>query len=331
MVSDTLHFGVIGLGVGMGRCKFVHECERARLVAVSDLQEERGRKAEEQFGTTWHPDYHDLLARDDIDVVMVMTPSGMHAQMGIEVAEAGKHVVTTKPIDIKLGPIDALIAKAHECGVRLVTDYNFRYLGNNVLIKEAIDAGRFGDLIFGEARLKWWRPESYFEDWHGTWELDGGGSLINQTVHQVDLLQWYMGDVESVVGKTGIYAHSNIETEDLGVALVKFKSGALGMVLGTTTYPVKGVEPTIDVHGTQGAVTTARGKLTAWQTEDGYDPAQYEYTGPNNIIEDVCAMLLDGKEPFCTGPQARKAVEIVLAIYESAKTGCEVFLPLAQP
>ena len=328
MTNDIIHFGVIGLGVGMGRCKFVHECPRARLVAVSDLLEDRGRKAEEQFATEWMPNYQDLIARDDIDVVMIMTPSGMHAAMGMEVADAGKHVVTTKPIDIKLGPIDALIAKADACGVRLVTDYNFRYLGNNVLIKESLAAGRLGDLIFGEARLKWWRPESYFDDWHGTWEMDGGGSLMNQTVHQVDLLQWYMGDVESVVGKTGIYAHTNIETEDVGMALVKFKSGAMGMILGTTTYPVKNVEPTIELHGTKGAVTTARGTLTTWQSEDGFDPASYDYTGPTNIVEDVCGMLLDGKEPFCTAPDARKAVEIVLAIYESAQTGREVFLPL---
>ena len=328
MSNQTVNFGVIGLGVGMGRCKMVHENERARLVAVSDLKENRGRKAEHEFSTTWYQDYHDLLARDDVDVVMVMTPSGMHAQMGIDVADAGKHVVTTKPIDIELGAIDRLIAKCHDAGVRLVTDYNFRYLGNNVLIKESLDAGRFGDMIFGEARLKWWRPESYFDDWHGTWELDGGGSLMNQTVHQIDLLQWYMGDVESVVGKTGIFAHSNIETEDLGMAMLKFRSGALGMVLGTTTYPVKGVEPTIELHGTKGAATTARGKLTVWQTEDGYDPQTYDYTGPNNIIEDVVGMLCDGKEPFVTGPQARKAVEIVLAIYESANTGKEVALPL---
>jgi len=328
MTNDIINFGVIGLGVGMGRCKMAHENNRARLVAVSDLSEERGRKAEESFGTVWLQDYHDLLARDDVDVVMVMTPSGMHAQMGIEAADAGKHVVTTKPIDVQLEPIDRLIAKCDEVGVRLVTDFNFRYLANNVLIKESLDAGRLGDLIFAEARLKWWRPESYFEGWHGTWELDGGGSLMNQTVHQIDLLQWYMGDVESVVGKTGIYAHTNIDTEDLGMALLRFKNGALGMVLGTTTYPVKGVEPTIDVHGTKGAVTTARGNLTVWQTEDEYDPQTYDYTGPSDIIEDVVGMLLDGKEPYVTGPEARKSVEIVLAIYESAATGKEVTLPL---
>jgi len=328
MKTDEVGFGIIGLGIGRSRAKFCVDTPGANLVAVCDLDEERGRKAEQEFDTVWCRDYRELLDRKDIDVVLVMTPSGSHAKIGADVAKAGKAVVTTKPIDVRLEAIDALIEECEKQGVLLATDFNFRYLGNNVRIRECLDRGSFGRLILGEARLKWFRSDAYYDGWHGTWELDGGGSLMNQGVHQVDLLQWFMGDVEWVYGKTGIFAHENLETEDLAMALVKFRSGAMGTLLTTTTFPEKGVEPTVEVHGDRGAAVTARGNLLAWNVPDEGDVDDYEYTGPRNIIEDILGVLRDGKEPFVTGQEARKAVEIVLAVYESARTGREVSLPL---
>ncbi|MEW6358405.1 MAG: Gfo/Idh/MocA family oxidoreductase [Planctomycetota bacterium] len=332
MKNDEIGIGIVGLGIGRSRAKLVKQTDGARLVAVCDLDEGRGRKAEKEFQTEWIRDYDEMLARNDIDVVMVMTPSGMHAKMGIHAAQAGKHVVTTKPIDVKLDAIDALIAACDQAGVRLVTDFNFRYLANNVRIRRAIEEGRFGKMIFGEARLKWYRSQDYYSEgagWRGTWAMDGGGALMNQTVHQIDLLQWFMGDVESVAGQTGIFTHK-IETEDIGMALLTFKNGAFGMILGTTTYPFGSIEPTIEIHGDAGAVVSARGELETWQFADKeFEKQEFTYDGPTNIAEDVVGMLRDGKNPMVTGPEARKAVEIILAIYESAKRGGEkITLPL---
>jgi len=330
MKNDEVGFAIVGLGIGRSRSRFCVDTPGANLVAVCDLDEERGRQAAGEFDTTWYPDYRRALDRDDVDVVLVMTPSGSHASIGVEVAKAGKAVVTTKPIDVRLEAIDALIAECEKQGVLLATDFNFRYLANNVRIRECLDRGSFGKLILGEARLKWFRDDNYFAGWRGTWEHDGGGSLMNQGVHQVDLLQWFMGDVESVRGVTGVFAHRDLETEDLAAAMLRFRNGALGTILTTTTFPEKGLQPVVEIHGDRGAASTARGNLLVWNVPDEGGADDWEYAGPTNIIEDILGVLRDGKQPFVTGREARKSVELVLAVYESARTGREVTMPLTE-
>lgn len=337
MGEKEVGFGVVGLGMGAARCRSISKTEGARLVAVCDINEERGRKAQEEHGCVWLRDYDDLLKREDIEVVLVMTPSGLHADMGIAAARAGKHVVTTKPIDVTLEKADALIAACREAGVILAVDFNQRYSPDVWKVKHAIGTGAFGRLILGETHLKWFRSAAYFGGgWRGTWAMDGGGSLMNQTVHGVDLLQWFMGPVRSVYGRMGIFAH-DIETEDLTVALLRFANGAVGTILSTTTFPVDKITRT-EVHGDRGGAILSGAKIEFWMTKASFDEGRreenpqdfpYEYTGPRNVAEEMVRLVRQGGKPIVSGEEARKSLEIILAVYQSARQGREVTLPLA--
>ena len=330
MSDDAIRFGVIGLGMGAARCKAISTTPGARLLAVADLNPERREKIAAQYKADGYDDYRKMLERKDLDVVMVMTPSGLHGKIGMDVAAAGKHVVTTKPIDVTLAGADALIAACKKAGVRLAVDFDARYAADNHRVKDAITSGRFGKMVLGEARLKWFRSDDYFlasGGWRGTWAMDGGGSLMNQTVHWVDILQWLMGPVESVVGQTGIFNHK-IETEDLGMAMLRFKSGAYGSLLGTTTHPVD-LPARIEVHGAKGAAILENHKAVTFSVKgEPPDGAPYVYNGPKSIVEDMVQVLTKGKTPAVSGEEGRKSIEIVIAVYRSAQTGRPVKLPL---
>lgn len=321
---EPIRFGVIGLGMGMSRARTIFETEGAELVAVSALEPDRRQRAVEQFGCEEHADYLELLDRDDIDVAMIMSYSGLHADMGIEAAKRGKHVITTKPMDITVAKCDALIEACEKAGVKLLVDFGERYREVNRKIKKAMDLGVLGKPILGEVRLKWWRAESYYEGWHGTWALDGGGSAMNQGVHQIDLLQWFLGRPTAVYGRFGVYAHRNVETEDLAAAFVDFENGALGVILTTTTMP-KGDTTTVEIHGDRGAILAGRGPAE-WVLPDDA-PALDVPPGPRNVIEDALAVLNEGAEPACDGHEGRKSVELVCALYESGRRGEKVTLP----
>lgn len=316
---DAIGFGVVGLGMGHNRALTVAATPGARLVAVCDLNEERCRKTAAATGCEWTTSYDELLARSDIDVVLVMVPSGMHAEFGVRAAEAGKHVVTTKPIEVTLDAADRLIGAAQRAQVMLAVDFEYRYLPAVAQVKRALDSGALGRPVFGEVSLKWFRPQSYYDvGWRGTWKYDGGGSLMNQTVHDIDVLLWWLGRPQRVVGLTGIHTHQ-IETEDLGMALIEFESGAKGRILGTTTYPVS--RPVVkEVHGERlGAAIV--GERLEWFAPGGVTPPVEPYEGPANIIEDVVGALRQGRPPLVTGEEGRRSLELVRAIYESAQTG----------
>ena len=321
-----VRFGIVGLGMGMNRAKQVHECSDAQLVAVCDLDEERLQKAKAEFGCHVHTDYADLLSREDVDVIWVMLPSGMHAKFGIEAAKAGKHVITTKPMDVCVEACDALTAACAAGDVRLMVDFEARYHTVNRRIKKAIDDGLLGNVILGELRMKWWRGADYYRGWHGTWNLDGGGSLANQGVHQLDLLRWFLGEVSSVSAHFGVYGgdeHAEVETEDLVHARVHFKSGALGSILTTTTQP-KHTQTHIEIHGTSGVVGTGP---DIWEfVQEGVD-VDIE-PGPANATEDCVRMLREGSDPACDGLEGRRCVELFNAIYKAGREGREVTLPL---
>lgn len=324
MSTDSVGFGVIGLGMGNVRARCIHETDGARLVAVAELDEERGRKAVSDYGVEWHEDYRRLLERDDIDVVNVMTPSGTHADFAVEAAQAGKHVITTKPIDVSLERADRMIAACREAGVILAIDFEARYMADNVRVKQAVDEGRLGRMILGEVRLKWFRNDAYYKGWHGTWKLDGGGSLINQSVHQIDLLIWYMGAVDSVQGQIGVFNH-DIESEDLGMAMIRFRNGAVGTILGTTTCPVT-IPASVELHGTKGLVITAGNKVDTWHIPEESIEDPFSCDGPANVIEDMIGLVRNGGTPRITGEEAKKSLALILAIYESSRTGRSVSL-----
>ena len=323
--EKPIGFGVVGLGMGADRCRMIAETEGARLVAIADLDESRWSRVTDEYEVDCYHEYSELLGQDDIDVVMIMTPSGLHGDMAIEAAKAGKHVITTKPIDISLEKADRVIEACAAAKVKLAVDFESRYREDNLKIYDAIRKRKFGKLILGEARLKWYRSDDYYEGWHGTWKLDGGGALINQTVHQIDLLQWFMGAVDRVWGQTGTMTHE-IETEDLGMAMLKFKNGAMGTILGTTTY-TDSLPPKIEIHGDKGAVITEGNQVSFWKVEgdDGEGPTP---NGPRNTIEDMVGAIHEDRPPRVDGHEGKKSLEIIKAIYKSAEIGRPVELSL---
>lgn len=326
--DEAVRFAIVGLGMGFSRAKTCLQTAGARLVAVCDVDEQRGRRAEQELSVPWLRDYEQLLRRDDVEVVFLLTPSGMHSQMGLAAAQAGKHVVCTKPLDVTLEACDSLIEACQRAGVSLAVDFQERYRPKTRQMRAAIDQGLLGELILLEARLKWFRGDAYYQGWHGTWKYDGGGSLMNQTVHLVDLVQWFGGPVRRVFGQMAVRNHA-IETEDVAVGLVEFASGAFGSIVATTTWPENLVYE-LEVHGTKAA--TAKGRLIGEyfrardeQVSEPPPPAD----APNNIFEDMVAHLRRGQPVACDGSEGRKSVELVLAIYKSAIEARPIEMPLS--
>ena len=319
-VSDV-GFGVVGLGMGANRAREVAATPGAKLVAVCDLDEERLDKVVTEHGCEGTPDYHDLLSRDDIEVIYVMTPSGLHGKVAIDAAQAGKHVITTKPIETTLEKADAMTAACERAGVKLLVDFGNRYKAETNKIKAALDQGLFGDLILTEARLKWFRADAYYNEswkaWHGTWELDGGGSLINQTVHYVDLLCWFMGPPETVRGRIGVYNH-DIESEDMSLAMLHYPNGAEGVIVCTTTFP-EDLSAGVEIHGTRGAVVYRKGEIVFWKTDGNVDVEVPPC--PACAADDMVQTLRTGQPLWCDGREGRKSLALIRAVYESALDG----------
>ena len=351
---DKVGFAVLG-GGGIGRrhINCIKEAEGAELVAICDIIPEVATKMAEENGVAAYTDLDEMLKRDDIQVVNICTPSGLHADAIIRCAAAGKHVITEKPLDITLERIDKAINACKEAGVNLACIFQNRLTPTNMMIKKFIDKGGLGRLLIGTASVLWYRTQEYYDagGWRGTWAMDGGGSLMNQSIHTIDLLQWFMGPVESVIGYTGILSH-NIETEDTGIGIVKFKNGAVGTILGTTcAYP--GIATAVQLFGENGSIISDNNKLKVWKmrgeskeaeneeeekmlkaygslkAESGSaDPSSITKAGHLIQIEDMVKAVKEGTEPIITGEDGRYSVEIIQAIYESARTGKEVKLPL---
>jgi UDP-N-acetyl-2-amino-2-deoxyglucuronate dehydrogenase len=349
-MAEQTGFAVVGLGMGRHHCKAIAAAPGARLVAVCDSDPERLEPTASEYGCKAYADFADLLADDEVQVVNIATPSGMHAEMGIQAAAAGKHMIVEKPADIKPERVDQLIAAGRENGVKIAGIFQARLDPLNMRIRDAIQGGRLGNLIGVHGHLPWYRKQSYYEgphgEWKGTWDMDGGGSLMNQGVHTVDLLQWLAGPVEAVAGMYGIFGHE-IEAEDQSVAVLRFKSGALG-TLYTTTCCYPGYDQRVTIYGTQGSVSKIHSELEGWKLmsdEDGSeeqellglygankdvsgsaDPMAVGFNGHTQIVVDMYESLAAGRDPLITLDSARHAVEIINGIYESARSGKEVKL-----
>ena len=319
-----VNFAVVGLGMGNNRARMIKNTDGAELKCVVDLQADLAKKTAENLDTDWGTDLDDVLGRADIDCVMVMTPSGTHAEIGIRVAKAGKHVITTKPMDVSTQACDQLIAACDEAGVKLAVDYQSRYVDNNYRVAEALRRGWLGRPILGEVRFKWFRSDDYFEHnggWRGTWQMDGGGSLANQGAHLLDVISWFMGDFESAYGEMAIMNH-DIETEDIGLAIVHFKNGAKGVIVGTTTFPTNAYF-SAEVHGTDGGILiedVLNGKMRVFG--EGLEERLQQINNPiHNIIEDFVKAVEEGGDVRVDGREGRRTVALLEKIYESARTG----------
>ena len=336
--DGTYGFAVVGCGaISDTHLEAIRSLPNARLVAVCDAVPERAQAKAAQYGVEACTDYAALLRREDIQVVNIVVPSGLHGDLGIRAAQAGKHVITTKPIDVTLEKIDALIAACADNGVKLAAVHQLRSYPVFRRAWEAVREGRLGRLYWGTAVVPWFRSHAYYgRSWQGTRALDGGGALMNQSVHYVDLLLWMMGNVAEVCGFADNLAHS-IEVEDIASAAVKFTSGAHGIVQGTTlTY--EGHPARLEIHGSQGNIVFMGEDLSLWQVEGEEtfsDPqagrqkgGASEPTGgmPGLAVEahadqigDLLASIAENREPRMNGQEARRSVELILAIYQSSR------------
>jgi UDP-N-acetyl-2-amino-2-deoxyglucuronate dehydrogenase len=344
-VSPARDFRVALVGCGrISRNHFeaISRVEGLTLSAVCDVVAERAESAGTQFGVPSFRSYEEMLARAECEVVAIATPSGLHPQHGIQAARAGKHVVSEKPMAISLSAADDLVQACDAAGVHLFVVKQNRLNPPIQLLKRAIDRGRFGRLFMANCTVRWTRPQEYYDQapWRGTWEFDGG-AFMNQASHYVDLVQWLVGPVESVMAKTATLAR-RIEAEDSGVALFKFRNGALGsMEVTMLTYP-RNLEGSITLLGEKGSVKiggTAVNKVEHWifqEYDDDDKLVETASTNPPNVYgfgheayyRNVLAVLRGEAKADTDGRAGRKSLELILGIYESAKTGKEVPLPL---
>jgi UDP-N-acetyl-2-amino-2-deoxyglucuronate dehydrogenase len=342
--SKTFGMGVIGCGViSDTHLAAIAMLPDARLVAVCDKNEAAAKAKAEARGCDYHTSYLEMLAREDVDIVNIVVPSGLHAKLGIDAARAGKHVIVEKPIDITLPAIDSLLAAAEANGVKVGAIYQLRAYPAYRRVREAVEAGRLGRLLYASAFVPWYRSDEYYADgWHGTKALDGGGALMNQSIHYIDLLLHFMGRAVRVAGVTGTLGHEHIEVEDCGSAVVLFENDAQGLIHGSTCTYV-GHPPRVEVHGTKGNIHLEANELRLWEV-DG-EPVE-TYDGPAattaasdpragldravrahaDQIQDVIDAVRHGREPKLNGREARRAVELILAIYRSSETGQAVGL-----
>ena len=335
--------------VGCGRISKNHfdairKVDGLSLAAVCDINGERATRAGAEQGVPSFRSLDEMLrtAGDSIDIVTVCTPSGLHAAHGAAAARAGKHVVTEKPMSISLAQADELVHACDEAGVQLFVVKQNRLNPPIQLLKRAVDKGRFGRIYMANVTVRWQRPNEYYaaEPWRGTWEFDGG-AIMNQASHYVDLMQWLVGPVESIMAKTATQARP-IEAEDSGVGLVKFRSGALGVIeVNVLTYP-KNLEGSITILGEKGSVKiggTAVNRVDTWLFADYDDDdklVEAASTNPPNVYgfghegyyRNVLAVLRGEAKPETDGRAGRKSLELILGMYESAKTGSEVPIPL---
>jgi UDP-N-acetyl-2-amino-2-deoxyglucuronate dehydrogenase len=313
-----------------------------QLVAVCDELPERARDAGARLGVPAFTSYSAMLAETGADVAVICTPSGLHPRHGVMAAERGLHVICEKPMATRLEEADALVRACDENGVYLFVVKQNRLNPAVQLLRRAVEKGRFGRIYLANTTVRWTRPQEYYDAarWRGTWEFDGG-AIMNQASHYVDLIQWLVGPVESVIAKTATLAR-RIETEDTGIAVLRFRSGALGVIEVTVlTYP-RNMEGSVTILGERGTVKvggTAVNRVEHWQFADYDDddklveaaatspPTVYGF-GHEAYYRNVLAVLRGEAEPGTDGREGRKSLELILGIYESAKTGREVPLPL---
>jgi predicted dehydrogenase len=339
-------FAIVGCGMIAGfHARALAEVPGARLLALVSRNRANAEALAGKLGLRCdlYTDLAPALARRDIDIVIVTTPSGAHMEPAVAAAEAGKHVVVEKPLEITLERCDRLIAACERHRVQLCTIFPSRFADASRTLKAALDAGRFGRLTLGETTCKWWRPQSYYDEggWKGTKALDGGGALMNQAIHNVDLLLWMMGPATHVSGCTATLAHERIEVEDTAVACLRFASGALGVIQATTSvYP--GLPKTIAVHGDRGTAVIEQEDVLRWEftletAEDravrerfavktgasggASNPAAISHVYHARQLTDLVQALETGRKPLVDGREGRRAVEVILAIYRAAATG----------
>ena len=343
-IMKSRGFGIIGCGmIAEFHAQAIEHMSGVHLVAGYDPAPGRAATFGKKHNCLGYENLDDFLANSDIDIVTVATPSGLHLDGAIAAANAKKNVIVEKPLEITPERCRAIVEACKKNNVKLSGVFPSRYHEPAKLVKKAIVEGRFGKICFADAQINWFRSQEYYDSgaWRGTWKMDGGGCFMNQGIHAIDLLQWFMGPVDEVTSYAGTLGHERIEVEDTACAILKFKNGALGAIEATTcAYP--GFLKKIEIYGTKGSAAIEEESLIKWEFADekpedneirekllnatvsgggAADPSAISYIPHQHLFEAFVKSLNEGTEPEVNGESASKAVEIICAAYESAKTG----------
>ncbi len=339
----AIHVGILGGGnISETHARAASELEGVKVAAVAGANADKVRRLGERFGAAVYADADALVRHRPLDVVLIGSPSGLHAQQGIAAARQGLHVLTEKPIDVTVERGQELVAECEKARVKLGVFFQDRYTPDFVALKRAIDEGALGRPLLASVRVKWWRPPEYYSQsrWRGTRELDGGGALINQGIHTIDLLLWLLGDVRRVFSRSATALHK-IDAEDTMVATLEFASGALATYEATTAaYP--GYPRQVELTGEGGTVVvqhdrilradlrTPRPELVgreAGTTASASSPVVSDVRGHRAALEDFLRAIRDGSEPRCSGREGLRSLVLVEAMYLSARTQAPVTVP----
>lgn len=338
-MSRNLRFGIVGSGmIAPVHADAIVGTPGAEVAAFAARNKEKGQELAAKYGADYYSDYREMLKDNSIDCISICTPGGTHAQIGIDAAKAGKHVIVEKPIDINLDRASQLILECRKNNVKLGSIFQMRYNKSSQYAKSILESGKLGKLIMGDAYMKFYRPPEYYTNstWKGTPDMDGGAALINQGIHGVDLLQWLMGPVESVFAICKTLRH-NIIGEDTVTAVINFMNGASGVIESTTSvYP--DLQQEIHIHGMNGTLVLAGTEVTyVKQLEllDGTKYAEEEVDHENDTLgephklqyHEFVKAVNEDRNPAISGEEGVKALEIVRAIYKSSATGTLVKFP----
>ncbi len=338
-MTETIGVGLVGCGMiaavqAEAIARLAEHSPAARLVAVCTRDKARGEAFVQRYGGTAYQEYDSFLAHPGLDLVSICTPSGTHATYGIRAAEAGRHVLVEKPIEIDLSRADALIDACDRHQVRLGVIFQSRFLPAVQQMEQAVRQGRLGPIFLADAIVKWYREPSYYapDSWHGTLALDGGGALINQAIHTVDLLRWMAGPVRQVAAFRGALRYPHLEGEDTLVASLQFESGALGVIEAATSAK-PGFQRRLELSGERGTILLEGDSIGHWRI-DGEDPPQLltedltngaanpsaiSAEGHRRQIAELIEAIVEQRPPLIDGREGRRSLELVEAIYHSAR------------
>lgn len=341
-MSQPIGFAIVGTGmIADFHARAIAQVPEARLISAYSRGQDACRAFAEKQGCEAAANLEALIRDPQVQAVCITTPSGAHAEAAVPVLEAGKAVLCEKPLDINLQAVDRILDAAQRGGGLLAGVFQNRLGRGAQLLKAAVEAGRFGKLSLSSAYIKWWRSDEYYTSskWKGTWEMDGGGALMNQGIHAVDLLQWLVGLPKRVAAFSATRAHPMIQTEDTLSATLQFPDGSLGVIeAATSSYP--GSDLRVELTGDRGSAALVNDKIVRWDFAESLpgdeevinegggkigggtsDPKAISVEGHRRLVEDLARAIRDGKQPMIPGAEARRAVSLVVGCYESARTG----------
>ena len=343
-MQKKVKFGIVGTGaIAVRHAEALISGKNIELETVFDKNQERSEAFAEKYNARSINDFTSFINDPSIDAITIATPTGIHMDIAVPAAQAGKHILCEKPLDINLERANAIIDACNENNVLLSAVFQARYCPDVQLAKKAVDSGKLGKIVFVSGQMPWFRSQEYYNSagWRGTWALDGGGALMNQAIHLVDMMGYLGGDPAMVNAFTDIRDHVDLEVEDTAVAIIKYKNGAMGC-LEATTCTAPGFSRRLEISGTKGSIVLEADKITRWEfceetQEDkeiknnslsaktggsgAENPMSINAMGHRLQLEDLAEAILTGKELMLPGKEGRRAIAIICGIYESAQTG----------